>query len=87
MIIGFTHTHAYPGAQANLHQAETLAAGPCTVEFGDGVMVPATLCRAGDGWKLAIDGYRTARGTAIPGKRWRLQAEGGLLKLGARIAG
>ena len=87
MILGFTHTHAYPGAKARPHDAQALAAGPCTVEFSDGVRVPATLHRAGDGWELAIDAHRTARGTAIAGKRWRLRVDGQWLKLGPRLAG
>ncbi len=84
MIIGFTHTHAYPGAKAKLHEAGTLAAGPCTVEFSDGTRVPAALHRAGESWELDVAAYRTARGTAIAGKRWRMRAEGDGLKVIAR---
>ena len=84
MIIGFTRTHAYPGAKAKLHEAGTLAAGPCAVEFSDDAQVPAALHRAGENRELDVAAYRTARGTAIAGKRWRMRAEGDGLKLIAR---
>ncbi len=76
---GFSREGALPGKAPS-----RLAAGPCTVEFSDGTRAPAALHRAGENWELDVAAYRTARGTAIAGRRWRMRAEGDGLKVIAR---
>lgn len=65
-------SHLYPGAAGAVSGPER--DGPCLVEFADGSMAFGRL-EAG-GAELALAGYTTARGTAIPAKRWAIAVTG-----------
>lgn len=60
------HSHLYPGARGRV--VSGTAEGLVQVEFSDGIVVPAML----SGTRLSLSGYRTASGTRIAAKRWRL---------------
>ena len=42
------------------------------VEFSDGSAAPASFKNIGGGWQLDTQPYRTAAGTGIAAKRWRI---------------
>lgn len=71
MRFGFPHSHAFRGGRVSVE--DDGAAGPeCLVEFGDGVTIVAEWRHAGDAIDLGIPAYRTAKGTRIEPRRWRL---------------
>lgn len=74
MRFQLSHTHAYPGCRVKIAQErivdEELA------EFSDGVIVPCRHRRDGDTILVTISPHRTARGTNISEKRWRLLPDG-----------
>lgn len=75
------NTHLYPGARLRLAANANAAAQPAwragealLLEFSDGVVVPAALRRAlADEIDIGVQAYRTASGTRIPPKNWRLR--------------
>ena len=71
------HTHLYPGARGRITAP---ADGPAQVRFSDGTRVPARL--AGD--LLTLAAHRTAAGTKIPERRWRIATEGDGFRVTAR---
>lgn len=75
MRFTFTRSHAYPGAQV-LVSDDTEAPPACLVEFGDGVTVLAEWQRVDDQVTLNIPPYRTAAGTEIGARSWKLSANG-----------
>ncbi|QCO19387.1 hypothetical protein D3869_29485 (plasmid) [Azospirillum brasilense] len=85
-------THLYVGARGTVRDGRLSAAPsvkppPCMVVFSDGVFTAGTLTpRGGTEWQLAVDGYTTARGTAIPAKRWLVEMTciGGTLSFQAK---
>ena len=76
MILRATHTHFYPGHRGTVsgptRLADLPAGGACVVEFSDGSATLARLKQSGAGWQLRTDAYRTAAGTGIAAKRWRI---------------
>lgn len=88
-----SHSHLYPGAR--LRPGDAPESLRTTWQAGDQVLVAfadqsvsAAQLRAvqGDGAELAVDAYRTAKGTGIAAKVWRLRwAEGGVLHVHARV--
>lgn len=75
MRLTFSHSHVFPGSRVTIEDA----AGPeacCLVEFGDGVDVLGEWCSEGADILLGLPPYRTARGTRIEAKRWRLSRGG-----------
>jgi hypothetical protein len=62
-----TATHLYPGARL----LGAAAPGAATLAFADGVETLAEI--EADGVTLAAAPHRTARGAAIPARRWRLR--------------
>ena len=79
MILHAAHTHLYPGHRGKIsglaQLADLQAGGDCLVEFADGSAAPARISQDQDGWLLATETYRTAAGTDIPAKRWRIGLE------------
>jgi len=77
------HTHLYPGARGRV--APGAAEGLVQVLFSDSIVVPATL----SGTRLCLSGYRTASGTRIAAKRWRLdfdrQPDKGIFRVTKRL--
>lgn len=73
------HTHLYPGAKGRL--AEPPADGPALVEFSDGVAVTGRM----EGETLAMPAYRTAAGTKVDAKRWRLAFNADGFKVRSRL--
>ncbi len=71
MRFSFPHSHAFPGGRVGVDDAEA-AEGMCMVEFGDGVTVVAEWHPDGDGIRLDIPAYRTARGTGIDARSWQV---------------
>ena len=82
MILEATHTHLYPGHRGRIsglvQMTDLPAGGDCQVEFSDGSMALARISKSGENWLLDTDAYRTAAGTDIAAKRWRicLEADG-----------
>lgn len=71
MRLTFPHSHAFRGGRVIVDDDGTT--GPeCLVEFGDGVTLVAEWRRAGDAVDLGIPAYRTATGTWIAARGWRL---------------
>lgn len=67
----FPHSHAFPGGR--LVVEDDAKPGPeCLIEFGDGVIVIAEYRLAGDAIHLSIPSYRTAKGTQVAARNWRL---------------
>lgn len=79
MLLQATHTHFYPGHEGEISGisriAELQAGCDCVVEFVDGSATCAKISRIDDGWQLQTNAYRTAAGTEIAAKRWRLRLE------------
>ncbi len=79
MILEATHTHLYPGHRGKISGAARIAdipaGGDCLVEFTDGSAAAARISRSGDGWQLDTEAYRTAAGTDIVEKAWRIRFE------------
>jgi len=77
MILRATHTHLYPGHRGTISGAVRIAdlkkTRDCLVEFVDGSAASANISADGANWLLRVDAYRTAAGTEIPVKRWRLR--------------
>ena len=77
MILRATHTHLYPGHRgtiAGLTQgSDWRAGGKAMVEFSDGSVTTARLTQTEGYWLLFTDAYRTAAGTGIAEKRWRIE--------------
>lgn len=71
MRFSFTHSHAFPGGCLTIEDAEATE-GMCVVEFGDGVATIGEWHPDGNGINLAIPAYRTAKGTDVDARRWRL---------------
>lgn len=63
------HSHLYPGARGRI---EGPGQGDCVLEFPDGALAFGTL----DGPVLSVRAHRTAAGTDIPAKRWRIERHG-----------
>lgn len=79
MILEATHTHLYPGHRGKISGASRIAdipaGGDCLIEFTDGSAAAARILRCGDGWQLDTEAYRSAAGTDIVEKVWRIQFE------------
>ncbi len=71
MRFSFPHSHAFPGGEVRVEDAEA-AEGMCVVEFGDGIAMIGEWHPDGDHVRLSIPAYRTARGTDVDARRWRL---------------
>ncbi len=67
----FPHSHAFPGGEVQIEDAEATK-GKCVVEFGDGVAMIGDWHPDADAIVLDIPPYRTARGTDVEARRWRL---------------
>ncbi|HRN83226.1 MAG TPA: hypothetical protein PK857_00280 [Hyphomicrobium sp.] len=71
MRFTFPHSHAFRRGRVVVEDDK--AAGPdCLVEFGDGVTVIAEWRRDGEAILLNIPTYRTAKGTQVAARSWRL---------------
>ena len=71
MRFRFPHSHAFPGGRVSIE--EDGRAGPeCLVEFGDGVTVIADWQRIGADIVLNVPSHRTAKGTQVSARTWRL---------------
>lgn len=70
MIFRFADSHAYPGCGVTLAPAT----GDDMAEFADGSAAPAHWepDAVSDGYVVDLGAYRTARGTDIAAKRWRV---------------
>jgi len=85
MILQATHTHLYPGHRGKISGvvriADIATGRDCVVEFSDGSAAAAVITQAARDWRLRVDAYRTAAGTAIPARHWvlRLDADGNAL--------
>jgi hypothetical protein len=74
MRFQLSHTHAYPGCRVKI--AQERIDGEEIAEFSDGVIVPCRHRCDGDAIVLTISPHRTARGTNIGEKSWRLLPDG-----------
>lgn len=67
----FPHSHAFRSGRLLIDDDEK--PGPaCTVEFGDGVNVIAEWHSDADAIRLDVPDYRTASGTLVAARSWRL---------------
>lgn len=71
MRFSFPHSHAFPGAELRIEDAEATE-GKCVVEFGDGMVVIGDWHSDHRPIVLDVPAYRTARGTDVDARRWRL---------------
>lgn len=71
MHIIFPHSHAYDGGRATIKDDDR-DGSTCVVEFGDGVIVFAKFSRGKGDIQLSVPEYRTAKGTIISARLWRL---------------
>lgn len=67
----FPHSHAFRKGRVTVDD-DGKAAPDCLVEFGDGVTVIAEWQAEGDAIRLVVPDYRTARGTLVTARTWRL---------------
>lgn len=78
MRFSFPHSHAFPGGRVLIEDADDTE-GPCVVEFGDGIATIGAWRPTDDGIHLEVPTYRTARGTEVAARSWRLvRVEDGL---------
>jgi hypothetical protein len=77
MRFAFPHSHAFRRGRVTVN--DDGRAGPeCLVAFSDGVTVIGVWQRDGEALHLSIPTYRTAKGTQIAPRSWRLvQAKDG----------
>lgn len=85
MRFQLAHTHAYPGCHVTI--AEEGLGDEELAEFSDGVIVACRHRREGDAIVLTIPPHRTARGTDIDEKSWKLlpEATAGGYKIASRV--
>lgn len=67
----FPHSHAFRRGRVIVEDYPKTAP-ECLVEFGDGVTVMGEWQPSGDEIELTVPVYRTAKGTVIPSKTWKL---------------
>ncbi|MDT0683783.1 hypothetical protein RM543_13910 [Roseicyclus sp. F158] len=72
----FTHTHLYPGATGTF-DADPPESAAILATFSDGVTVGGWI----EGDVLTLDAHRTAAGTPIAEKSWRVEREGTTLRV------
>ncbi len=70
MRFSFPHSHAFPGGRVTVDEDDA-AEGACEVEFA-GVTVIGAWSREGAALHLDVPTYRTAHGTQVTGRRWRI---------------
>lgn len=72
MRFAFPHSHAFPRGRVVVE--DDGSDGPeCLVEFGGGVSVIGHWQRNGEAIDLHVPTYRTARGTQVAARDWRLK--------------
>lgn len=71
MRFSFAYSHAFPGGQVRIEDAEATE-GMCVVEFGDGIAMIGEWHPDSDDILLKIPAYRTAKGTDVEARHWRL---------------
>ena len=71
MRFSFPHSHAFQGGRLTIEDAE-MSEVSCVVEFGDGVAMIGEWHSEGEDIHLTIPAYRTAKGTDVDARRWRL---------------
>lgn len=100
VVIGeVAYSHLFPGVRIELAAAPAAESGrgPLTrleLRFVDGVTVGAEVIHDSHGLCVAVDGYRTAAGTAIPPKVWQVASpepaeldSTSTIRLGSRLPG
>jgi len=76
----FPYSHAFQRGRVTVDDDQQTGPG-CLVEFGDGVAVVAEWHAAGNVLQLSIPSYRTAKGTQVAARTWRLvQGDDGVLR-------
>jgi len=74
----FSHSHGFRGGRVVVDDEGTEGT-ECLVEFGDGVTVIGEWRSEGDAIRLSVPAYRTAKGTRVAARTWRLsRSEDGL---------
>lgn len=79
LILQATHTHLYPGHRGKVSGATRIddieSGGDCVVEFDDGSAAAGKMSKTTRDWRLQVNAYRTAAGTAIGGKCWAMRLD------------
>lgn len=71
MRFAFPYSHAFPRGRVTV--SDDGEAGPeCLVEFSDGVTVMGAWRREGEALRLSVPAYRTAKGTQVAARSWRI---------------
>jgi hypothetical protein len=73
MRFAFPHSHAFRGGRVVVDETDEPTGSDCLVEFGDGVSVVGRWRRLGDTIDLRIPSHRTAKGTTMEARSWRLK--------------
>lgn len=71
MRFAFPHSHAFHRGRVVVDD-DAITDPKCLVDFGDGITVIAEWRHAGDAIGLSIPSYRTAKGTQVAARTWRL---------------
>jgi len=71
MRFSFPHSHAFQGGRVTVEN-DGKSEPKCLVEFGDGVTVIADWQQTGSDIRLSVPTYRTAKGTEVASRTWRL---------------
>ncbi|MFT3976976.1 MAG: hypothetical protein QM688_07675 [Sphingomonas bacterium] len=72
----FPKSHIFPGARLTVEDDGETGAH-CMLEFGDGVTILADVSPQADGYFLTVPDYRTAKGTLVAARTWRLLRRAG----------
>ena len=67
----FPYSHAFPNGRVTVDD-DGATQPVCLVEFSDGTTVLSTWHREKENIDLDIPDYRTAKGTRVSARRWRL---------------
>lgn len=71
MRFAFPYSHAFPGGRVTVDD-DAAQGAECLVEFGDGIAVIAAWSSDDGAIRLRIPAYRTAKGTEVAARDWRL---------------
>lgn len=71
MRFKFPLSHAFNGGRLAVDD-DGAPGQECMVEFGDGSAAIGAFAAAGDAYDLAVPEYRTAKGTIVRARNWKL---------------
>ncbi len=72
MRFTFLHSHAFHRGRVSVDEQDR-SAPQCLVEFSDGITVIAEWREDGEDMVLTVPSYRTAKGSQVAARTWRLR--------------